>query len=155
MEFKKETLVRLFAAVNTDSLDSEAKDAYELLKTLCTGNSAADQTDGKCVDLYNLNLYKSALLWEGKEDVKCVLDSGAFDEYLQGLDDDQYDAFVDTITDVINWDGESFCGGTAGNEVISSEIEKYLTKNGFIRSEGCRYPCAEYAVEAQGEDPSA
>lgn len=161
MEFNKETLARLFAAVDTDSLDSEAKDAYALLKTLCTSNSAADRTDGRCIDLYNLNLYKSALLWEGEEDVRCVLDSGVFDEYLQGLDDDQYDALVDAITNVIDWDGESFCGGTVGNEVISREIEKYLMKNEFIHSEDCRYSCTEYAVktlcvpvEIQDEDPT-
>lgn len=130
MKFEKETMVKLFAAVNIEALDTEAKDAYEQLKVLCGVSTADDQTDKKCIDLYNLSLYESALLWEGDADVANILDSGMFGD-LKILNEDRRNELIRTVSDRIDWNQDEFCGAEAGNEVISDEIEKYLKENGI------------------------
>lgn len=147
MEIRRQTLEAIFAAINISELKEDDVEVLEQLKELCFSGPPEDED----ISLCNLNLYKAASLWSGIDDVIDVLDNGPFSEYVQGLDNNQYEAFVAAIVDRVDWDGDAFCDYTAGNEAISDEIQAYIAiaESGVIPSKSRSYHYTEYAVEVQ------
>lgn len=76
--------------------NEEEKIAYESLMDLC--NEA-----GEYMNLENLSLYNMAILSDGEDETRCILDGGTYESELSGFSDEELDQFVSDVANRVDW----------------------------------------------------
>lgn len=93
-EITKKALMELLKSATVAS--PEQKIAYESLMDLC--NEA-----GEYMNLENLSLYNMAILSDGEDETRYILDGGTYESELSGFSDEELDQFVSDVANRVDW----------------------------------------------------
>lgn len=120
------------AAIRNLSLNVNVEHLTEDAQRLLDGLNAMATAAGhnKQIELTDIGSYKSHLLWAGREDVEYMLESDSYfienKRELDSMTAEELDAFIDTVTESIDWCGDAFIKAEDGNREIVDAIESQL-----------------------------
>lgn len=117
----KDALQNILIAVGSAviEMDDEAKKAYAALWEILAN------TDKNWLCLANLAECEEYILWQGKDDVRFIVESGCCDE-LNNMIDEEQAHFFSAVANRINWSNVAEAGIEAGNRLIEIELENVL-----------------------------
>lgn len=144
---------------NVTAATPEQDEALRALTELC--DSAGDN-----MILADLAGYDQYVLWNGEDDVRNAIESGAFEE-LSGLDEKEMSRFISAAASRIDWEQVDEACCEAGNNLVHqaideelSELESYTRKTvksdvRVHKPDGIHSWGIEYNFEADMDDADA
>lgn len=100
-------------------MDDETKKAVAALWEILAN------TDKDWLCIANLAECEEYILWQGKDDVRFVAESGCYDD-LSNMTNEEQAHFFSTVANRINWSNVAEAGIEAGNRLIEIELENVL-----------------------------
>lgn len=119
------------AHINEEDFPDNA--ACDEMEAYCT-NRNHDNCDWKIfpMDICNLKDYKTDVLWSGAEDVRSILESGAYDSMLENMDENTLNELCQATANAVDWDDVAETGINYGNKLISTALDEELKKRGLL-----------------------
>lgn len=104
-------------------MDEDTKEALAALWELYN-----DEPDENLL-LANLSGCKEYILWKGADDVRFLVESGSYQEELQGMSLEEQEQLFEEVANRLDWSDVSSAGISAGNQLIENELLSVLNES--------------------------